>query len=121
MITMLNMYDIMSLFVSRIVIMYDVVADINKTTNSHMIVLQYKQWFMLFYLITNIPFCIKLNILIPATRVTTGASQKCSVQDSVMDESKSSEHSSLSQTEYSISPYARLRAEHPYDKLRSEY
>jgi hypothetical protein len=38
MITMLNMYDIMSLFVSRIVIMYDVVADINKTTNSHMIV-----------------------------------------------------------------------------------
>jgi hypothetical protein len=27
----------------------------------------------------------------------------------------------LSQTEYSISPYARLRAEHPYDKLRSEY
>jgi hypothetical protein len=59
-------------------------------------------------------------VLISATRMTPGTNQKCSLQDGLTDESKSSEHSSLSQTDYSISPYARLKAEHPYDKLRSE-
>ncbi|XP_021917169.1 uncharacterized protein LOC110828613 isoform X2 [Zootermopsis nevadensis] len=56
-----------------------------------------------------------------ATRIAIGANQKCSLQDGLTDESKSSEHSSLSQTDYSVSPYAHLKAEHPYDKLRSEH
>ncbi|XP_023707154.1 uncharacterized protein LOC111864196 isoform X2 [Cryptotermes secundus] len=52
-----------------------------------------------------------------ATRTASGANKKRSLQD----ESKSSEHSSLSQTDDSFSPYARLSAEHPYDRLRSEH
>ena len=36
------------------------------------------------------------------------------------EESKSSDHSSLSQTDDSFSPYARLKTENPYDKLRGK-
>jgi hypothetical protein len=61
-------------------------------------------------------FALNIVVLISATRTVSGANKKCPQQD----ESKGSEHSSLSQTDDSFSPYARLRAEHPYDKLRSE-
>jgi len=56
------------------------------------------------------------------TRTTSGANRNRSLQDGPTDESRSSDHSSLSQTDDSISPYARLKAEHhQYDKLRSEH
>jgi len=58
--------------------------------------------------------------LISATRTTSGANKKRPLQDGPTDESKSSERSSFSQTDDSFSPYAHLKAEHPYDKLKSE-
>lgn len=61
------------------------------------------------------------HLQLVATRTASGTNRNRSLQDGPTDESRSSEHSSLSQTDDSVSPYAHLNAEHQYDKLRSEH
>jgi len=61
------------------------------------------------------------QVSLVVTRTTSGTNRNRSLQDGPTDESRSSDHSSLSQTDDNHSPYARLKAEHQYDKLRSEH